>query len=89
MICMFKGTLLLADVFENFGNMCLKIYQFDPSKFLLTDINMLLIVEKGIRRGTCQRIYRHTKATNKYMNNYDKNKESSYFQYWDVINLYG
>ena len=27
-------TLLLADVFENFPNMCLKIYKLDPAKFL-------------------------------------------------------
>ena len=27
-------TLLLADVFENFQNMCLKIYELDPAKFL-------------------------------------------------------
>ena len=47
---------------------------------------MLLMLEKGIRRGTCHSIYQHAKANNKYMNDYDKNKESSYFQYWDVNN---
>ena len=25
---------MLADVFENFRNMCLKIYELDPAKFL-------------------------------------------------------
>ena len=28
-----KSTLLLADVFQNFRNMCLKIHQLDPAKF--------------------------------------------------------
>ena len=29
-----SNTLLLADVFWNFRNMCLKIYELDPVKFL-------------------------------------------------------
>ena len=29
-----SDTLLLADVFENFRNMCLKVYELDPTHFL-------------------------------------------------------
>ena len=47
------------------------------------------MVVKGVRRGICHSIYRYAKANNKYMKDYDKNKESSYLQYWDVNNLYG
>ena len=43
---------------------------------------MLLMVEKGIRGGTCHAIHRYAKANNKYMKDYDKNKESSYLKYW-------
>ena len=50
---------------------------------------MLLIVEKGIRGGIRHSIYRYAKTNNKYMKDYDNNKESSYLQYWDVNDLYG
>ena len=50
---------------------------------------MLLMVEKDIRGGICNAIHRYAKANNKYMKDYDKNKESSYLNYWDVNNLYG
>ena len=39
---------------------------------------MLLMVEKGLRWEICHSIYRYSKANNKYMKDYDKNKESSY-----------
>ena len=100
---------MLADVFENFRNRCINIYELDPAEFLLapglawqavlkktkvkldllTDIDMLLLVEKGKRGGMFHSIYRYAKANNKYMKDYDKNKESSYLQHWDANNLCG
>ena len=41
---------------------------------LLTGINLLLMVEKGIRGGICHAIHRYVKANNKYMKDYDKSK---------------
>ena len=96
-----SDTLLLADVFENFRNKCIEIYELDPAHFLsaprltwqaclkkteielelLTDNDMLLMVEKGTRGGICQAIHRNAKANNKYMKNYDKNTTSSYLAY--------
>ena len=104
-----SDTLLLADVFENFRDMCVKLYELDPAHFLslpglawqaclkktnielelLTDYDMLLMVEEGIRGGICHSIHRYTKVNNKYMKNYNKDEESSYIQYVDANNLYG
>ena len=56
---------------------------------LLTDNFMLMMIEKGIRGGMCQAVYRHAKANNKYMKNYDKDIESLYLEYLNSNNLYG
>ena len=56
---------------------------------LLTDIDMLLIVKKGIRGGICHSIHKYAKPNNKYIKNYDKDKESSYLKDLDANNLYG
>ena len=72
-----SDTVLLADVLENFRNMCINKYELDPAKLLsapgltwqaalkktkvkldlLTDIDMSLMVKKGIRGGICHSTY--------------------------------
>ena len=73
-----SDTLLLADVLENFRNMCLEIYGLDPVYFvsapglawqaclkkadvkleLLTDYDMILMIENRIRGRICQAVHR-------------------------------
>ena len=104
-----SDTLLLADIFENFRQSCLKNYELDPAHFvslpglawqaclkktnmeleLLTDYDMLLMIEEGIRGGIRHAIQCYAKANNKYMKDYDKKNKSSYIQYLDANDLYG
>ena len=56
---------------------------------LITDVDMLLMVEKGIRGGICHVIHRYVKANNKYMKDYNKDEEESFLEYLDENNLYG
>ena len=49
---------------------------------------MLLMVEKGVRRGICHAIHQYAKANNKHMKDYVKDKESLHLKYWGVNNLY-
>ena len=102
-------VLLLADVFENFRDECLKDYGLDPAHYftspgvswdaalkktkveldLITDIDMLLFIEKGLRGGISYIAHRYAKANNKYLENYNPELDDSYLTYQDANNLYG
>ena len=56
---------------------------------LLSDYDMLMMFEQGIRGGITHISKRYAEANNKYMKNYNPEKESSYIQYLDANNLYG
>ncbi|GFQ75729.1 vesicular glutamate transporter 2 [Trichonephila clavata] len=56
---------------------------------LLTDINMYLMLESGIRGGMCLVSKRYSKANNKYLDNFDEMSSSKFIISLDVNNLYG
>ena len=103
-------ALLLADVFENFRNICSSNYGLDPAHYytspglawdaclkiteveleLLSNVDMLLMIEKGIRGGVSMVSKRFARANNKYMGEkFDREKGSRFIQYLDANNLYG
>ena len=102
-------VLLLADVFENFREVCLDNYKLDPAWYLtapglswdamlktteiklelLTDPDMLMMIENGTRGGVSMISNRYSEANNKYMDSHDETKPSKYIQYLDANNLYG
>ena len=105
-----SDVLPLADVFEEFRNVCLKNYSLDPAWYytfpglswdpllkhsgvkleLLTDPDILLLFEKGIRGGVSMILNRYGKANNKFMGEkYDPSQPSKYLAYLDANNLYG
>ena len=102
-------VLLLADVMENYRNVCIDNYKLDPLWYytapglawdaalkipkikleLITDPDMYLLVENGIRGGISTIMKRYAKANNPYANDFDPEKENTYIQYLDANNLYG
>ncbi|CAG2230513.1 unnamed protein product [Mytilus edulis] len=104
-----SDVLALADVFENFREICLNYYGLDAAHFytspglawqaalkmtgvkleLLTDIDMHLFIEKGLRGGISMISHRHAKANNKHVPSYDQNQPINHVMYLDANNLYG
>jgi hypothetical protein len=102
-------VLLLADIMENFRNICKTNYGLDSMWYytspglawdaalkktggcldLITDTNMYLMVENGIRGGISTITKRYAESNNKYMTNYDPEKDDKYIEYLDANNLYG
>ena len=56
---------------------------------LITYIDMYQMVEICLRGGVSYIVKRYSKPNNKYLSDYDKNKDSSYLMYFYANNLYG
>ena len=99
----FTFKFLLADLFENVLKICHKIYEFDSARCFsctrfnivskvdlkqVTNIGMLLMIRRVSELKYFMLFRPYVKTNNKYMKDYDKNKESLYLKYWDVNNLY-
>ena len=55
----------------------------------ISDIEKYLFIEKCLRGGISYIAKRYAKANNKYMNDYDPKKPSTFITYLDINNLYG
>jgi len=60
----------------------------DAKLELLNDVDMLLMIEKGICGGVSVIPKRYAKANNKYMKDFNLEEESKFIQYFDANNLY-
>ena len=104
-----SDVLLLADILENFKNICMKNHRLNPAWYfrapglaydvalkittvqleLLSDPDMLLMIECDITGGIATISHRHAKANNEYMGaEFDSTKESKFIAYLDVNGFY-
>ena len=106
---LYQDIFLLADIFEQFRQVCLKNYQLDPAHYYtvpgfswdaalkftkvkletLHDIEMHQFLERGMRGGISMISHRYAQANNKYQQEYDPEKPTSFITYQDSNNLYG
>ena len=104
-------VLLLADVFENFRELCVRTYKLDPAHYvsapslawdamlkhtgvhldLLTNADMHLFVEEGLRGGVSMIARRWARANNPRIDPElaADDPNNTYIVYWDANNLYG
>ena len=102
-------VLLLADVFENFRDICLEYYKLDPAHYysapgfsweamlkmtgvrlqLLDDIDMVNMIEKGVRGGVSMISKKFAQANNPAAPDYNLEKPTKWLSYLDCNNLYG
>ena len=54
----------------------------------ISDIDMYLFIEKGLREGISYIAKRYAKANDKYMNDYDSKELSKFITYLDMSNFY-
>ncbi|KAE9522284.1 hypothetical protein AGLY_017327 [Aphis glycines] len=88
---------ILADVFENFRDLCLSTLELDPAYYMtapgfaLKCPNMLLFIENSIRGGITQSTKRYAKANIPNIEglNYNSNEPITWLTYLDCVNLYG
>lgn len=94
----------LADVFENFRELCLGQYGLDPAHYLtapglawdallkksgaelelLTDYDMHMFIENGMRGGISMASKRHAKANKPYVPGYDDSLPSKHLIYLEA-----
>ena len=74
----------MADISVNFRKICLKIYLLVPAKYFPAPrlASQVTLKKTEVKLGgICHVIHHYAKASNKYMKDYDRNKESSYLKY--------
>ena len=92
----FRGTALSTYKLDPPHYLTLPGYSWDAllkstevSLELITEPDMYLFIEKGLRGGISMVSHRHAIANNQYMQNFDPSQPDSYLLYLDSNNLYG